>query len=59
MKKLLFILAVAGSLVACNNNATVSEVTDTTATTMNTDTGIMYPINTDTTDLDSDTAMQR
>ena len=58
MKKFLAIFAVAGALVACNNEATETEVSDTTTTTITTDTTTMYPINTDTTGLTVDTTIQ-
>jgi hypothetical protein len=59
MKKFLAIFAVAGALVACNNDASETETTDTmTTTTITTDTS-MGPINTDTTGMYSDTTIQR
>lgn len=55
MKKLLAVVAIAGTLVACNNEAeTTTESTDTT-TTITTDTMTTAPVTTDTTTLGTDT----
>ncbi len=51
MKKLLAVLAIAGTLVACNNDATDTTTTD--STTITTDNSTMM---TDTTNMMNDTS---
>ena len=53
MKKFLAILAIAGTLVACNNDSETTDTTDTT-TTINTDVNAA-PMTTDTTGMMMDT----